>query len=360
MKYNIAIGPKTNAPSFDWVLTDVFKYLDVANANYTISYFENERDIDDSCHIAIFSKCLPKNSTFKRLKTTKLIFIPIDYYYSTFQIWADKPALLLLDAIFVHNTNINRYLPFSVPKYTIDHYQKFEIERKKVVKDFILWVGVSEYISETINYLIKEKICADTIVLLSDTQNIVKDMTSITLQLKKLGLSAPCVNDDGTINIQGYTVENWTVNKQHEYLSSCRSCIDYKTNEFRHFTKPPTKCQIHASTAVPQFVNKEHPAITLLQEDGIHLKTIEEMHSMGKDDIVAYGKALKNQCNERYQISNVAEKYTHNLNQILLTPLKKRQFLFIKLSARTLRSFLFMQLSSGAVLRELVRTITGR
>ncbi|MBQ4829547.1 hypothetical protein J8L84_09655 [Alteromonas sp. MMG017] len=359
MSYKITIGPKTNAPSFDWVLTDVFDCLQ-KKTDYSISYFENEEDIDESCHIAIFSKFLPKNSTFRRLKTTKLIFVPIDYYYSTFQIWSDKTVLTLLDAIFIHNSNINTYLPVSVPKYAIDHYQKFDIERNSTVQDFRLWLGVSEYVPQTIRFLIDQKIHPDTIVLLSDTQNITKDLNSITLQLDRLGLSPPIVGDDGNIEIQGYVVQKWSVEKQNAYLASCISCIDYKTREFRHLTKPPTKCQIHASSAVPQFVNEDHPAVELLQKDGIYLKNIEDMQRMGKTDIIKYGQTLKFQCDKRYHLSNVVKAYEDNIAQIITTPVKSRRFILITLLSRTIRAFLFRQLSSGSRLRELIRRITGR
>ncbi|GFD90319.1 hypothetical protein KUL152_25450 [Tenacibaculum sp. KUL152] len=360
MSYRIYIGPKTNAPSFSWVLTDIFKFLEKQYPNYAISYFDNEEEIDSSCDMVIFSKHIPTSSTFIRLKKCKIVFIPIDCFYSTFHIWSELPALTLFDGILIHNTNIKEFLPSRVCTYQIDHYRKYVIERKAELDNKMLWLGVSEYVPLTIDFLIREKIHPKEILLLADTQNIIKDMRSFNKNLESFNLPECVIEKNEAISINGYLVQQWTPERQNSYLAICKACIDVKTNDFRHYTKPPTKCQLHASSGIPQFVNIEHPAIGLLEFDGIRLKTIDEMKKMNVYELESYGNDLLKQCNGRYELENVAKTYFQAISCIVESTSNKRSFMVLKLVFRELRHILFSNLSSGSHIREFIRRTVGK
>jgi hypothetical protein len=316
MSCHVTAGPKINNPSFYWVICDVIEYIKSKSDEFEFSIFSNTKNIPQQADIVIFSKRIPNAYEIVKLKDKKLVYIPIDHYNSKFELWSERSILRTFDAVLLHNNNLIKYLPNSIKCYHIDHYAKYIIKREQTIKDKLLWIGVNEYLAITLRYLIDHNIKPDDIILLSDIQNIRKNWGKIKDQFIKNGLEYYEITDNETLIVEQYDIGQWTEEKQKRYLATCKACIDIKNNSFRHLLKPATKCQLHVSSGIPQFVNDQHPGLALLRVQSIYLKRIEDIHTMSKDEIEEYGKQLKISAANTYSLENVAASYIEILHEI--------------------------------------------
>lgn len=335
-KYVVAIGPVKQQASFHWVVTDVVEYI-LANEmmnDVKIIYFDDEDDVSGKYDAYFFVKALPSLKTIKSLQHTKLFFVPIDYFSYPFKLTLEAIKLQYFHGVLCHSLHLADRLAGVAPIFHIDHYAKFPFNRSLAEhrKQTVAWVGVHEYIASTLDYLKQYDILNrfENYEFLTNINALKpRRIKKLKQALTALDLPANIEKSDDVLIVNGVRFQQWSEEKQAQVISECELVIDIKQDGFRHQVKPPTKCQLYATSGVPVYVNDIHPAIAQLSNDGIALRTINQLLDSNNEDTSAYGQSLREQAQEQYSLSNVAKRYSDVIHQCLSSSYRPPKFSYL-------------------------------
>ncbi len=295
----IACGVDTKSPAFEWVGSDIFQKL---AQTHQITIFKNYNELKQNRYdIVFFIKEMPPLLLLVHLyrHKTKIVYIPVDFFVQKYEVEKYSPQLYLFDCVLIHCERLRLLMEnYNDKVFFIDHYLKYEVDREnKSPEDFILWIGHMQYLPALIECLSQNPL-NNNLKILTDVQNFSRRKFMIKREMELKGLEFNQTLDlNGNYVLNGYLLEQWTIEKQQAYLEICVAAIDTKDNSFSQATKPPTKGQIFISSGIPLAVPKNSYTHEYFKNIGLDLPDINEIERLlsekFKNDVVNFQQRYK-------------------------------------------------------------------
>lgn len=312
--YKILFGPRSDLPSFSWVSTDIFQEL---RNEFSFLCFKNYYEIFKSRNINLIF-IIKETPPLWFILTSylfgiKLIYIPVDFLGSEYQIKKNSIKIRLIKNIIIHNLKLkNKLLNYTNSIFLVNHYNKYPIIRKydTSYSKTILWVGHLEYIPVLINHLknIDYRSFGYKLIFLTDIHNIKGKLKFLRQNIDNFNLG---FLDNDTVTINNYTFKNWTEALYKTSMQSCTFAVDFKEDSFHHQVKPPTKSQIYIANKVPLGINKESSINGYFTNLNINLpdyKNLNYLNSHTYSKLVNnYSKKLNNLISKSTVVQNYRE-----------------------------------------------------
>lgn len=345
--YKIAFGPMIGLPSTGWVGEDVAKFL---SDEHNISYFKNFDEYCDADTIIILKIMPPLDWIIKcKQKNKKLIYIPIDYFYNAKLLERDGIKLTCFDSIMVHNLRLGRFIEtYNKNVFEIDHYLKYKITAPSTFKNkgYILWVGHLEYLPPLFDTL-KDITLTSPLKLLVDLENIEEKESflreSILNICKEFTLTK--INDEKYL-LNDLMIEQWTKEKQHDYLVGCKAAFDTKGNTFAHNLKPPTKAQKYVYNRIPFAIDPHSYAYEYFLNKGLSLPSLKDEERWLSEEYFNELNTFVDADGASQALEYVAKSYLAIIDKTPLIPLKKSQLILKIIFSINCFSYLFKRFVS--------------
>ncbi|MDP5030984.1 hypothetical protein [Paraglaciecola sp.] len=320
----IAIGPMIGLPSTDWVGKDIGEEIHKKYSNVT--FFE-EFSESLAADVVLIIKVMPPISWILGMKAKgiRLIYIPVDIFFSPYKITKHREKLKQFDALCIHNSRLANLLgKYNYNIYFIDHYLKYHLEPTPEFKadGFILWVGHLEYLPALVIKLKNNSISKELLVL-ADLEKLVHYRKGMQIELATANIPwSETQHSDGSYTICGIKVKQWSEQSQEKALQECKAAFDTKANSFAHNLKPPTKAQKYIYNNIPFATDCYSYSSQYFKERGLIIPTLEETDRwLSKEyfnEIKEYNSHFKYQVEKAY----VANCYLKIVNNVLNTPIK--------------------------------------
>ena len=286
----IAFGPMVGLPSTEWVGRDVAEYLSIEHDVTLFDSFTSEIEAD----FIIIIKIIPSLNWIiqQKKKGARVIYMPVDFFSSPSKFEKEGTKLSVFDAICTHNSRFKKYLSrHNQNIYFIDHYLKYRLTELPTYKrdGYILWIGHMEYIPSLIAELEKFPI-KHPIRCLTDLENLDRHRPRLELELKRLGINFSIEQkSDKECTLCGLKLEQWSEQRQAEYMMGCKAAFDTKDNNFSHNNKPPTKAQQYIFNNIPFATEKHSYSYHYFHEKGLKIPSLSEQDYWFSDE---YYKAI--------------------------------------------------------------------
>ena len=305
---SLAIGPQlSNMPSWNWVGEDTAKEME---KYYNVTRFKSLDNIPQSDYLMLVKHPIRKIPIEKiKLRQTKIIYCPIDFYHDPEQLHQDRNFLAGCNAIALHCERwMLHFKKYNSNLFFVEHHGKYTLNSiNEYKKDgFVLWIGSFQYVPFLINYIGKNDIKYE-IVICTDTNNERAKSGALKLS-RELNISLNISKDKNFINeIKTYT---WSEQTQKDLMLKCKAAIDVKsTTHFSQSHKPPTKAQKYISSGIPFAINKESYSYDYFDSRGL---VLAEPHDTEKLFSESYWKEINNYAKElrkKITLENVGLNY---------------------------------------------------
>jgi len=251
----LAIGPRTGAPSWEWVGMALAGEL---RSDFDVILFESFEEAPRA-ELVMVIKQRPPAAFVAAVgeRGSRLFFAPIDVYRDPREIAEDAAMLGACEAVFLHGEALLPVLAnFSRNIVPVEHHGRYiqPLPARHKPEGFILWVGAFEHLPYLLHWL--ERHPAPCEVRLLTNLSGRSSRVNGHFIAHELGLALKVA--DGTIN--GYPAQDWSEAAQARLMRACRAAIDIKGDSFNQRTKPPTKAQQFVASGVPFACNPGHPA----------------------------------------------------------------------------------------------------
>ncbi len=262
----LAIGPRTGAPSWEWVGQAISSEL---SSDFNVVLFDSFEQVGNAELVLIIKQRPPASFVAEALgRGSRLFFVPIDVYHDPREIAADAGMLEACEAVLLHSEALLPALsPYCRKIIPVEHHGRFILPApaRYQPEGFLLWLGAFEHLP----YLLRWLDChpPPLEVRLLTNLNSRPGRVAGHFVAHKLGISVRVT--DGEIN--GYPVSEWGEAAQAEMMQTCRAAIDIKGESFNQRMKPPTKAQQFAASGVPFGCNPGHPAIAYFRIRGFEV-----------------------------------------------------------------------------------------
>jgi len=317
-KKKILFGPRSNLPSFSWVSSDIFNDL---SEEIDFFCFTNFYEIFKYNKInLVFIVKYPPPLWFivaSLLMNIKLIYIPVDFLGSEYQIKKNSIKIKLIQNIFVHNLKLkNRLSKYTKYTFSINHYNKYQVVRNKITKKMILWVGHIEYIPVLIDHIshFDYKVFGYELKLLTDICNIKYKIDFLKHNIKNFNIS---FIDKDTVSINNFKFSKWSVDLYKESMKNCAFAVDFKEDLFHHQVKPPTKSQIYIANKVPIGINKDSSINEYFTSLGINLPDYKNLNYLISDEYTDLVNNYSKKLNNLISKSTVVKTYREAIYNLL-------------------------------------------
>jgi hypothetical protein len=268
----LAIGPRTNAPSWEWVGLAMASEL---GRDFDVMLFDDFAEVPNAEAILIVKLRPPAGFLAKaQASGARLYFAPIDVYQDPQEIAADAELLGQCEAVLSHSEALLPMLaPFCRKVAPVEHHARFALDRLAEYRSdgFLLWVGAFQHAPYLLHWLARHP-SPIPVRLLSDLDNRAARVAGHLLA-HELGFSLHI--GDGQIN--GHAVERWSEAAQAALMASCKAAIDIKGKTFNQITKPPTKAQQFVASGIPFACNANHPAMGYFRARGFELAADDDL-----------------------------------------------------------------------------------
>ncbi len=320
----VAFGPATKLPSFDWVGRDIALELDKKEGVSASIFSSFTKQLDADVLFVIKSPPPLHWMLAQKKRGKKLIYMPVDQFTKPSTIVKNKIILSLFDAIYLHTESIKDLISQYNPNiFYIDHYLKYQLPGKRTFKQEgqILWVGHLEYLAELLKRVHELKLKPDELLILANLTRWDKKSDSIKRKLGSYGIpfSATKINDT-TIEICGYTIEQWTEARQQKYLDECKAAFDTKEDSFKHMIKPPTKGQKYVLNGIPFAADPHTYTVKYFSNLGLTVPPPEEKGEWLSRDYFDRTQAFQEEHQKAFSKAAIAESYMADLDKINVNP----------------------------------------
>lgn len=245
----LAIGPKTQRASWSWLGEDTAeelrRYFDVT------TYALSEVPVAD---VIVAIKHPPSSQLLESAKRrrSRVIYLPVDRFYSTSQIEGEATVLRQCDLILLHTPSLTPFFSKFAPTRFIDHHGKYFLSRLAPYKErgYAIWIGAFEHLPYLIRYVHDNPIPLN-LRILSNIDNRQSRRRGIEVA-RTLGLKLRMRDD----KINGMRIERWTQELQTSAMLDAKAAIDIKGDSFNQIHKPPTKAQQFICSGIPLAMTK--------------------------------------------------------------------------------------------------------
>ncbi|HTV48423.1 MAG TPA: hypothetical protein VMG59_08260 [Phycisphaerae bacterium] len=289
----VAIGPEVNAPSWNWVGFDTLREL---SKYFNVEAFSHE---PPECDLVIYVKQPPKN--FPATSSTKILYLPIDYFENPESIQASAGFLKSCAAIGCHCERLMPHMqPYCKDVFFIEHHGKYTLPQINQFKrdGYVLWIGSMEYVVYLLKWLQIHPVGPE---LRLATNYLSRSGTQKCLALaEKLDLK---INISDT-HINEYRLIYWSERSQFRAMREAKAALDIKAGPWllesnavslekspanRPRTdsdvfhddiqnriwcqqlKPPTKAQKFVASGIPFAMNQDSYSFEHLKKNGFTL-----------------------------------------------------------------------------------------
>ncbi|MEO8667033.1 MAG: hypothetical protein ABI399_00835 [Bauldia sp.] len=259
----LAIGPRTAAPSWEWVgrglAGELATYMNVA----TFDDFAAPPAAD----ITVVVKRRPPAAFVAAVKARggRMVYAPIDAYYGSAEIAEDSVALRGCDLVLLHSEALRPHIaPYCRDMVIIEHHGRFSLATLADYKPtgFLLWIGACEHVPHLVQWLAAHPVSSE-VRILTDLKSK-RGRIAAHFDAHRLGLRL----DFGEHAINGHPAFQWSEDAQAELMRDCRAAIDIKGTSFNQATKPPTKAQQFVASGIPFGCNPDSSVAAYFREHG--------------------------------------------------------------------------------------------
>lgn len=259
----IAFGPRTSAPSWDWVGVRVARQL---SADFDVAFFDDFVRVPDA-DIVVIVKVQPPAEfiDLARKKRSNLVYIPIDRYRSEQEIRDDAKFLEACELVLLHSEVLRPFIQeFNRRVAFIEHESRYALPSLVDFKSdgFVLWVGACEHAPHVVKWLDNHRLGAE--VKLLTNYNTKNARMRAHLTAHDIGVRLHFA--EGKIN--GHEAILWSEAAQEALMRECRAAIDIKGEDFNQATKPPTKAQQFIASGIPFGCNPDSSVALYLRGQG--------------------------------------------------------------------------------------------
>ncbi len=262
----LAIGPRTTAPSWEWVGKALASEL---GADFNVVLFDGFDRAPDADLVLIVKQRPPASFVAGvRRRGSRLFFVPIDIYRDPQEICADADLLGSCEAVFLHSEAL---LPALSPHcrriVPVEHHGRFilPLPAQHKSKGFLLWLGAFEHLPHLLHWLERHSPPLEVRLLTDITSR--SGRVAGHFVAHELGISLRVSGG----NVNGYRVEEWSEAAQATMMQGCGAAIDIKGDSFNQRMKPPTKAQQFVASGIPFGCNPGHPAVAYFAARGFQV-----------------------------------------------------------------------------------------
>jgi hypothetical protein len=259
----LAIGPKTTAPSWEWVGRGTAGAL---RGHFDVVVFNDFDEVPPAELILIVKRRPPAGFVAAaRAQGKRVYFAPIDAYQDPAEIAADAGMLGDCTAVLSHSEALRPLLqPFCRRVAPVEHHARFALDRLADFRTdgFLLWIGGFQHVPQVLDWLERHPPPLE-VRLLTDLD---KRSARIAGHVEAHRLGHALKIRDGRIN--GHPAEPWSEAAQAALMRACKAAIDIKGSSFNQTTKPPTKAQQFVASGVAFGCNPGHPAMAYFRARG--------------------------------------------------------------------------------------------
>lgn len=308
----VAFGPMVHLPSTDWVGRDVAEFLRYSYDDIHVKLFDNFEAIPDVEVIFIIKLMPPLNWLLNAQKRgVKVLYFPIDYFHHPALFAKERVKLAQFDCILLHNERLRIHLPNDVKNVAcVDHYLKYRLPEAVSFQDegFILWIGHIEYLPPLFKALSKQEL-PHPLKVLTDLENLPAKVDFLRKKLQEAGIGYSLQESEHEVVLNGVKLEQWSANKQEEYMLSCKAAFDTKNDGFAHNLKPPTKAQKYVFNGIPFAISEHSYGYEYFLNKGLKLATLENHERWLSKDYFDEIKAFKNEYAHTQTLEFVSNQY---------------------------------------------------
>lgn len=262
----IAFGPRTAAPSWDWVGVRVARHL---SADFDVAFFDDFARIPDA-EIVVIVKVQPPPEfvDLVRKRRSNLVYLPIDRYRSEREIRDDAPFLEACGLILLHSEALRPFIqPFNRHVGFIEHESRYALPDFVEFKSggFVLWIGACEHVPHVVRWLDGHRLGAEVKLLTNYNSKNARMQAHFTAH--DIGVRLHFA--EGRIN--GHDAILWSEAAQEALMRECRAAIDIKGEDFNQATKPPTKAQQFIASGIPFGCNPGSSVALYLRGQGFEV-----------------------------------------------------------------------------------------
>lgn len=308
----IAFGPMLGLPSTEWVGKDIALHIDTEYEDIDVELFHNF-DFLPQVETIFIVKYLPHLDWLIKANNEKIdvVYFPVDYFHHPSVLERDAVKLKLLDGIVLHNERLNNSLPSSeVATFFVDHYLKYQlpVKRQFLNRNFVLWVGHIEYLPSLIETLASDKIPLP-VKILTDLENLSDKQEYLEKEILKNTGVFNLEKKLDYVKLNGFLLEQWTSERQQNYMLSCRGAFDTKSMDFSHITKPPTKAQKYIFNAIPFATDAHTYAQEYFSKKGLELATLEQLERWLSEEYFNEINSFQEKYKETQTLAYISNEY---------------------------------------------------
>lgn len=267
----IAIGPKRDVPSWDWVGLDTGREL---SKYYNVKYFESLKSLPNADAIIVIKQQVPTEFIKEGIRRgIQMIYIPIDFYVSQEHLKKDAKNLSLYHSVLSHSERLTTYLkPYCKRIGFVNHNNKFALSIEDMPsyqeKGYVIWIGGCQYVAYLCHHLRKHPI-SHPVKIVTDI-NCDRARHTANQLGAKLGFDLNLSSVSKSID--GHEIYQWSERTQYEMMKDAKAAIDIKgNNDWNQKLKPPTKAQKFIASGIPFAINSESYSTEYFSHHGFNI-----------------------------------------------------------------------------------------
>ena len=242
----VAFGPRTDAPSWDWVGVGTARAL---ARHYEVVLFDDFSRAPDA-DIVVTVKQRPPDAFVEAVlgAGARLVHLPIDRYRSEREIRDEAPFLRACDLVLLHSGSLLPYVaPHCLRVGVVEHHARDALETRVGYRErgFLLWVGGCQHVPHVLKWLEENPVQCE-VRLLTD---LFDKRARLAAHAVAHGLGLRLAFAEGSVN--GVAAAPWSPSLQRELMATCKAAFDIKGVDFNQTTKPPTKAQQFIVSGIP-------------------------------------------------------------------------------------------------------------
>jgi hypothetical protein len=262
----LAIGPRTNAPSWAWVGQAISGEL---SSDFNVVLFDSFDQVGNAELVLIIKQRPPASFVAEALRRgSRLFFAPVDVYHDPQEIAADAGILEACEAVLLHSEALSPALsPYCRKIVPVEHHGRFvlPVPARYQSGGFLLWLGAFEHLPHLLHWLDDHPPPLEVRLLTNLTSRSSRVAGHFVARERGISLRVT------TGEVNGYPAQEWSEAAQADMMQTCRAAIDIKGDSFNQRMKPATKAQQFAASGVPFGCNPGHPAIAYFRTRGFEV-----------------------------------------------------------------------------------------
>lgn len=301
----IAFGPRTPAPSWEWVGLGTARAL---KGYFDITIFDDfERVPAADLVVVVKAAPPPEFVNAAHTKGVQLAYMPIDRYFSAEEVAADAAFFRACDLVLLHSEALAPYFePFCQRVVFVEHHSRYALDSPATFNPsgYVLWVGACEHLPHVVKWLKTNPLPTD--VRLLTNFNNKKARITAHFRAHEIGTRLRFAGD--TVN--GYRMILWSEQAQESMMRECKAAIDVKGDDFNQSTKPPTKAQQFIASGVPFGCNRDSSVAAYFRRRGFDVADAADADRLLSREYWAETRDFAKTLRDRLSLQAISRSYS--------------------------------------------------